>query len=153
IITALDPGGYGPLTIIGTITIEGNGWAAITAPSGDTGGIAVNAGPFDKIILRGLTLDGAGGPGATGHVVNAGGLLVVDGCVARNMAFNGLTFLSGVSSAQTLAVSNSQFVGNGIAGIVIEADSSGAIATSIDHTELNGNIEGLFVNGTNGTGP
>ena len=31
IIAALDPGKYGPIAIIGPVTINGNGWAAITA--------------------------------------------------------------------------------------------------------------------------
>src|ERR1700722_20190215 len=42
VITALDPGKYGPLTISGPVTINGNGWAAITAPAGSYG-ISINA--------------------------------------------------------------------------------------------------------------
>src|ERR1700721_110894 len=30
IVAALDPGKYGPLTITGPVTIDGNGWAALT---------------------------------------------------------------------------------------------------------------------------
>src|SRR5580704_17769947 len=33
IIAALDPGKYGPLTITGPVTVNGNGWSAITAPA------------------------------------------------------------------------------------------------------------------------
>src|SRR6202046_2276345 len=35
IIAALDPGKYGALTITGPVTINGNGWAAITGTSGN----------------------------------------------------------------------------------------------------------------------
>src|ERR1700722_4863672 len=41
IIAALDPGKYGPLTgtsaIVSGVTINGNGWAAITAPAQGSG--------------------------------------------------------------------------------------------------------------------
>src|ERR1700761_9388671 len=59
IIAALDPGKYGPITISGPITINGNGWAAITAlPQGN--GVTINAGSSDNVILKGLEIDGAG---------------------------------------------------------------------------------------------
>src|ERR1700722_14126271 len=58
IIAALDPGKYGPLTISGPVTINGNGWAAITAPA-QNNGITINAGS-GNVILNGLEIDGAG---------------------------------------------------------------------------------------------
>ena len=60
IIAALDPGKYGPLTINGPVTINGNGWAAITAPSGGNG-ITINA-VSGNVILTGLEIDGAEPP-------------------------------------------------------------------------------------------
>src|SRR5580704_10074596 len=42
IIAALDPGKYGPITITGPVTINGNGWAAITGTA-DGNGIIINA--------------------------------------------------------------------------------------------------------------
>src|ERR1700733_9511085 len=60
IVAALDPGKYGPLTINGPVTIDGNGWASITAPANGYG-ITIQAGSSDNIILRGITVDGGGG--------------------------------------------------------------------------------------------
>src|ERR1700722_15675965 len=37
IVAALDPGKLGPLTIPGPVTINGNGWAAITETAGGNG--------------------------------------------------------------------------------------------------------------------
>jgi hypothetical protein len=37
IIAALDPGKYGPLTISTGVTVNGNGWSAITAAAGGAG--------------------------------------------------------------------------------------------------------------------
>ena len=51
IIAALDPGKYGPLTITGPITINGNGWAAITGPSGGNA-ITINASSGDVKLER-----------------------------------------------------------------------------------------------------
>ena len=59
IITALDPGKYGPVIIAGPVTINGNGWAAITGPASDTA-ITINANSGDKVALIDLEIDGAG---------------------------------------------------------------------------------------------
>ena len=57
IVAALDPGKYGPLTITGPITINGNGWAAITAPAAGNG-ITISA--SGNVTLIGIEIDGAG---------------------------------------------------------------------------------------------
>src|ERR1700721_2827460 len=49
IIAALDPGKYGPLTIEGPVTINGNGWSAITAPASGNG-ITINAGTGNVLL-------------------------------------------------------------------------------------------------------
>jgi hypothetical protein len=57
-IDALDPGGYGPVTITKSITIDGGRMASILASGTD--GIAINAGSTDVIILRNLGINGGG---------------------------------------------------------------------------------------------
>jgi Divergent InlB B-repeat domain/FG-GAP repeat len=57
-IDVLDPGGYGPVTITKSITIDGKGMASILASGTD--GITVNAGSTDVVILRNLNINGAG---------------------------------------------------------------------------------------------
>jgi hypothetical protein len=58
-IDALDPGGFGAVTITKGITIDGTGTLASILFSG-TNGVVINATDNDVIILRGLTLNGAG---------------------------------------------------------------------------------------------
>jgi nitrous oxidase accessory protein NosD len=58
IVAALDPGKYGPLTITGPVTIDGNGWAAVTGTANGNG-ITINA-VSGNVILNGLEIDGAG---------------------------------------------------------------------------------------------
>jgi Domain of unknown function (DUF4957) len=144
IVAALDPGKYGPLTITHSITIDGNGWAAITAPVGsplDTGGIVVNANSGDGIILRGLTIDGAGASGGGGNVTNgiffqAGGSLTVDHCTIRNMSGVGLYFNSSGATAETLSVSNTTINQTAQEGLAIISGNTGTITASIVHSVL-----------------
>ena len=149
IVAALDPGKYGPLTIMGPVTIDGNGWAAITAPSNGAG-ITINAGPSDDVILRGLTIDG-GGIGLlqqqNGIVFNSGASLTVDGCAVRNVVNDGLDFLSTGTATPTLTLFDSHFIKNGDRAVHIQALSSGGIMGSVDHTEFVGDTVGLQVDG------
>ena len=154
IVAALDPGKYGPLTITHSITIEGNGWAAITAPVGsplDTGGIVVNANSSDGIILRGLTIDGAGASGGGGNVTNgiffqAGGSLTVDDCTIRNMSGVGLYFNSSGTTAQSLSVSNTTINQTAQQGLSIITGNTGTITASIVHSVLINNVSAVQVN-------
>ncbi len=155
IVAALDPGKYGPLTITHSITIDGNGWAAITAPVGsplDTGGIVVNANSTDGIILRGLTIDGAGASGGGGNVTNgiffqSGGSLTVNRCTIRNMTGVGLYFNSSATTAQSLSVSNTTINQAAQNGMSVIAGNSGSVTASIVHTVLSNSAQAVQVNG------
>jgi len=56
-IDALDPGGYGTLTITKSITINGRGTNASALSSGTTG-FTVNADPTDVVIIRDVDIQG-----------------------------------------------------------------------------------------------
>src|SRR5579862_7132157 len=56
-IDALDPGGFGSVTITKAITLDGTPALGGVVVSG-TDGIIINAGPDDAVTLRGLILDG-----------------------------------------------------------------------------------------------
>jgi hypothetical protein len=86
IVAALDSGKYGPLIITGPVTINGNGWSAITAPAGGNG-ITINAGSTDNVTLTGLEIDGAGAA-LNGIVFNSGRNLVVRNCVLKDFVTN-----------------------------------------------------------------
>ena len=77
-INAMDPGGYGALTITKSIMITGDGTMASVLVSG-TNGIVVQAAPSDVVILRNLHFDGIG-TGVNGIRFLAGGELHVEGC-------------------------------------------------------------------------
>src|ERR1700693_38941 len=56
-IDALDPGGFGALTITKSITLDGGGQVASILVAG-TNGINVSAGATDVVILRNLRIQG-----------------------------------------------------------------------------------------------
>src|SRR5207302_3182895 len=75
-INCLDPGGYGVVTITKAITINCEGTLG-SILSALTNGVNVNAGPTDRVVLRGIEISGVG-TGLTGIHFTAGQSLVVD---------------------------------------------------------------------------
>src|ERR687887_2786612 len=62
-IDALDPAGYGAVTITKSITIDGGGGQVASVLVSGTNGIVVQAGPADVVILRNLSINGIRGIG------------------------------------------------------------------------------------------
>src|SRR5437764_6171046 len=78
-IDALDPAGYGAVTITKSITIDGGGGQVASVLVAGTNGIVVQAGPSDVVILRNLRLNGLGS-GINGIRFLAGKALSVENC-------------------------------------------------------------------------
>ena len=147
IVTALDPGKYGPLTITGPVTVNGNGWAAVTGPAAGNA-ITVNA-VSGNVALIGLEIDGAG-TASNGIVFNSGDALEVTNCTARNFDTSGLAFIP--SSSATFKVTNSEFDDNTSQGILIFPSATPQITGVIDHVGLYNNLFGLNLLSGNSTG-
>jgi hypothetical protein len=151
IIAALDPGKYGPLTITGAITINGNGWAAITAPAGGNG-ITINAGGSNDVALIGLDIDGAGA-GYDGIVLNSARSLTVTNCTLQNFVESGSNTYTGngivmLPTTGTLAftITNTTASNNGYAGILFHPPSGSPNANGvIDHVVADANQVGISV--------
>jgi hypothetical protein len=124
IIAALDPGKYGAITITGPVTINGNGWAAITATAAGNG-ITITAGS-GNVTLTGLEIDGAGAA-YNGIVFNSGGNLVVKNCVLKDFVVNNSD--------------NNRTSGN---GILIAPESGTITFTFVDTIVSNSQIAGIY---------
>jgi hypothetical protein len=59
-INCLDPGGFGVITITKSLTIDCTGTIGGILSAGSPGAATVNAAATDKVVLRGLQIDGAG---------------------------------------------------------------------------------------------
>lgn len=87
-ISAVDPGGFGAVTITKSMTLNGDGTLTSILASG-TNGITINAQPTDLVILRHLSINGIG-LGLSGVRLVAGGGLVVDRCTISGFTQNGI---------------------------------------------------------------
>jgi hypothetical protein len=139
-IDALDPGGYGLVTITKAITIDGRGTLAGIQNNGGFNAINVNAGPSDVVILRNLSIDGAG-TGLNGIRYASGELLVVDnvdisGNNAADPNGNGI-FVSLSASTGNLVVRNTRIVG-GRRGIYVQGPAGGFAKVSLDGVTIIG---------------
>jgi hypothetical protein len=109
IVAALDPGKYGPLTVTGPVTVNGNGWAAITGPA-QANAITINAGSGNA-ILTGLEVDSAGAA-YNGIVFNTGDSLTVTNCAVQNFASTGVGHTTGngiyIQPSSGISISPSQ---------------------------------------------
>src|SRR5499427_7450485 len=88
-IDALDPGGFGAVTITKAITIDGGGGQVASILVSGTNGIVVSAGPTDVVILRNLRINGIGS-GINGIRFLAGKDLNVENCFIFGFTTNGV---------------------------------------------------------------
>ena len=147
IVAALDPGKYGPLSIIGPVTINGNGWAAITGTAGGAG-ITINAGS-GNVVLTGLEIDGALA-GVNGIVFNNGGSLRIENSVIKDFTGTGIYFVPAVQSS--LFVTDTSVIDNSGDGLSVFPTSAGVqISVVLNRVEaLNNGNNGIGMNAARG---
>jgi hypothetical protein len=136
IVAALDPGKYGPVNITSPVTINGNGWAAIT---GLASSYAINVNiqtGTGNVILTGLEIDGAGSA-ANGIFFTSGGSLTVVDSAIRNFTNDGI-LMPNPAGNETVSILNTIASNNTHDGIEIQG--IGLISGTFQHstTESNG---------------
>src|SRR5688500_8618113 len=87
-INALDPGGFGGVTITKSITIDGGGFIAGVLVSG-TNAIVINAASTDTVTLRGLDVNGLG-TGLNGIRILQAKTVNVEDCWIYRFTQNGI---------------------------------------------------------------
>jgi hypothetical protein len=159
-VTAIDSAGFGPLLIEHSVTItspEGVE-AGIAVASGDAG-ITISAGSTDTVVLRGLTIDGAG-VGSNGIVVHSAGNLTVTNCTLQNFVQNGSDTTTGngilmlaSSGTMTFVITNTVVSSNGYSGISYFPQGGFPSANGvIDHVAATANADGIIVDMDNADG-
>jgi hypothetical protein len=151
IVAALDPGKYGPLAITGPITINGNGWAAVTAPAAGNG-FTINA-VSGNVTLIGLEIDGAGAA-YNGIHFNSGSSLTVTNCVLQNFVQDGGPnintgngiLLAPTSGTVNFAITNTTVSNNAFVGVYYLPPSGSPTAHGIiDRVTATANQSGISV--------
>jgi len=166
-IDALDPGGFGALTITKSITLDGGGGQVASVLVAGTNGIVVAAGAADIVIIRNMRLDGLLGGGNANAGINgirfiSGKALHIENCDIFGFNNNGIDIAkadggkvfvtntvvqnnakSGISSQNTVnivsvTIKDSTFDGNGFVGVLAREFSN----ISVTNTTSSGNAFG-----------
>jgi hypothetical protein len=140
-IDALDPGGFGALTITHAITLDGGGGQVASVLTSGTPGITVAAGANDLVTLRNLRFQGivaSGSAGTIGINVTTAGQVNVENCYVANFAQAGINFAP--SGKAVLNVTDSTIEGNQGGGIIVTGASGVGARATIDSTNVLNNI-------------
>jgi len=134
-IDALDPAGYGAVTITKAITIDGGGGQVASVLVSGTNGIVVQAGPSDVVILRNLRINGIG-TGINGIRFLSGKDLNVEDCNIFGFTTNGLDVALNQATPATVHVFHSIFKNNGGVGIRATNAVAPSVQVGIDFSEI-----------------
>jgi hypothetical protein len=120
-INALDPGGYGPVTITKPITIDLTTTGTAGVINSSSTGINVSAGAGDDVVLRGLDING-GGPGPSPECPYAG--------------INGIA----IRGAGSVRIEDTTISRNRNAGIALTADNTN-LSVFVNRVEIDNSCE------------
>src|SRR5499427_6702587 len=134
-INALDPGGFGAVTITKAITIDGGGGQIAGVLVSGTNGIVVSAGPTDVVALRNLRINGIG-TGLNGIRYLSGAALHVENCYIYGFTQGGINVATSGANAELFV--NDTFVINNGNGVQI-APSAGNVRSMLAHVRAHGN--------------
>jgi Right handed beta helix region len=134
-IDALDPAGYGAVTITKGITIDGGGGQVASVLVSGTNGIVVQAGPSDVVILRNLRINGIG-TGINGIRFLAGKALSVENCDIFGFTTNGIDI---VTAGGKVFVTDTTVTNNGGVGLSVQSTASTTVSINNSRFELNNN--------------
>jgi hypothetical protein len=146
-IDTLDPGGFGAITITKSLTIDGQGTLG-SILSSLTNGVVINILNTDKVILRNLSINGAGN-GIDGiHWINAGGNVVIENCTIARVT-NSLVNAN-LTNSGNLTINNlsGSYSGPGTANVdagIRMTTSTGILKASITDTHLQNNAIGINI--------
>src|SRR5262249_44005395 len=138
-IDALDPAGYGAVTITKAITIDGGGAQVASVLVAGTNGIVVQAGPNDVVILRNLRINGisgSGNGGFNGIRFLAGKDLNVESCYIFGFTQNGIDISLNQGTQATAHIINTVLKNNGGVGVRATNAVAPAVKVGINETSV-----------------
>ena len=153
-IDALDPSGFGTVTISKSITIDGSGTFSSILGSGTTG-VTINLtssltdDPLRIVRLRGLSINGAGPSGTVGTRTGIRGInvssantsqpkVVIEDSVIEGFANEGILF---AANGGNLTIHNTYIRNNGTAGIRVDSAGVNTVFVSVRDSYSNLNAQ------------
>jgi hypothetical protein len=149
-IAVRDAGGYGPLAINHSVSVinEGGVVAGIFGPP--SAAIDIQAGATDVVVIKGLTLEGAG-TGTSGIKVTSAGEVTVSKCTIKGFSDNlpaavgtGV-LISPASGTTTFTVTDSFIIGNSDSAIAVTPSSSASVKGVIKNVTISGGQHAIFL--------
>jgi hypothetical protein len=149
IISTLDPGGFGAVTITKSITIEGTGTLGHIL-NALVNGIIINAATTDVVVLRDLSLHGAGS-GINGVRILSAAEVYLQNVQIQNNAGDGIDIApSAAGSTTKVFVDNSRIFNNTGKGIEIIPTGTATVKLVVQNSQVSGNSSnGVDVTGNN----
>ena len=140
-VVALDSAAYGPVTLTQSISLTSapGAYAGMSVFPVSTAGVTIATSGVN-VVLRGLTINGQGGP--AGVLMTNGAQLSIENCVISNFSGAGQRGIF-VNAAATVRIVNT-LVRDNDTGVELQG---GATAT-ISRSKFLGNGLGIFANGT-----
>ncbi len=142
-IDALDPGGFGALTITKAITLDGGGGQVASTLVAGTNGIVVQAGASDIVIIRNIRINGLNqstSPGINGISWLSGRSLHVENCTIFGFQNTGINITK--SDGGHAFISGSVFANDGVAGIFTK-NTVNTVDVTVTNTVSSDNQFGL----------
>jgi hypothetical protein len=154
-INALDPGGFGALTITKSLTIDGGGGQVASVLVAGTNGIVINGSSSTVVTLRNLRINGLAGtptPGLNGIHVLGAGTVHIENCVVFGFSQNALNIAVNTASPARVIVTASSF-SNSAGGVIARNSGAGNLFLSLERVSSAGNSGfGVKADGSVGSG-
>ena len=147
IISVLDPGGYGGVTITKSLTIDGTAQIAGSLVTG-TNAIVINAGVNDVVVLRNIEIHGVGTGLDAVRILQAKAVFV-ENCRIQNFSSDGID-VANTSNAIKLYVRDTDIRNNTADGIRLASVAPGTVRAEINTSNISQNgANGVHVAGSN----
>jgi len=149
-IDALDPGGYGVVTVTKPITIDGGAGQVGSIMASGTNGIIINS-TTGPVVLRNLTINGAGPPGPAPTGINgirvlSGAKVQVEHCAITGFTQSGISVAASANASVTVRDTTIVSAATGLS--LANAVGTAAFVTLVNSTVSFSSTAGLVV--TNG---
>jgi hypothetical protein len=144
-IDALDPAGFGAVSINKAMTIDGGGGQVASELTQGVNGITINGGANDSITLNNLRFQGlsqTATPGLSAIKINSGKAVYVTNCIIENWGVNGIEDVR--NAGGFLEVNNTSITNCTQNGVKIDPSSG---AASPHFHMANSNVQGSGSNG------
>ena len=142
-IDALDPGGFGAVTITKNITIDGTGTLASILSAG-TNGVIVNAPATATVTLHNISINGAG-TGINGIRFLAGKALNVIGCFIQGVTTHGIDVAMNQASLVSVFVADTVIKKCGGDGLSLSNSGAGPTKYALERSSFVECANGLHV--------